>query len=157
MLEQTSSRPNMEQLSGPFSAEEKFIGYADIASFVRRHIRSIAGPPFIALVGALVYVFTTEPIFTARSQILIDPKMPQLLREQSGEVNFSLDNAQVESEMAVLRSEKIAVIVINELNLGSDPELQDGKTSIFATLRSWFLGKRDPVIETEFARSRRAI
>jgi capsular exopolysaccharide synthesis family protein len=59
--------------------------------------------------------------------------------------------------MAVLRSEKIAAAVINELNLSSDPELRDGKTPIFATLRSWFLGEGDRVPETEFARSRRAI
>src|SRR5262249_946737 len=97
MLDQTPSLASMgHQQSGAFFAQENFIGYADFMSFVTRHIRTIAGPPFIALVAALVYVFTTEPTFTARSQILIDPKMPQLLREQSGEVNFSLDNAQVE-------------------------------------------------------------
>jgi capsular exopolysaccharide synthesis family protein len=158
MLDQTSSLPNMgQQLSGAFSAEEQFIGYPDIASFVRGHIRTIAGLPLIALVGALVYVFTTEPTFTAKSQILIDPKVPQLLREQSGEVNFSLDNAQVESEMAVLRSEKLATTVINELNLSNDPELQNDKTSIFTTLQSRFLGEGNRAKETEFFRFRRAI
>lgn len=126
---------------------------------------ALAGSPIVALLGALMYIFSTSPIFTARSQILIDPKMPQILHEQSGEVNFSLDNAQVESEIAVLRSEKIAMIVINELHLDNDSEFQDQKSSIFALLWSRLLGENDSgAMElgndkgmTEFARSRRVI
>jgi capsular exopolysaccharide synthesis family protein len=91
--------------------------------------------------------------------------LPQLLREQSGEVNFSLDNAQVESEIAVLRSEKIAMIVINELDLNNDSEFRNQKPSIFALLRSSLLGENDSGTTelgtdkgmTEFARSRRVI
>jgi capsular exopolysaccharide synthesis family protein len=106
-----------------------------------------------------------DPIFTAKSQILIDPKLPLLLREQSGEVNFSLDNAQVESEIAVLRSEKIAMLVINELNLNNDAEFSDPRPSIFETLLSPFWGGGDagPIAPgydratAEFARSRRVI
>jgi capsular exopolysaccharide synthesis family protein len=157
MLDYIFSQPNLNRRPlGTSSPGEEFIGYADLVSFIRRHVWTIAGPPLIALVGALAYVFITDPIFTARSQVLIDPKMPQLLREESGEVNFSLDNSQVESQIAVLRSEKIALIVINELNLSKDPEFQDQKTSIFAELCSWLSGSGDT--ETaEFARSRRAI
>jgi capsular exopolysaccharide synthesis family protein len=157
MLDHTSSPPNLDQRpSGRFSAEGEFVGYADIVSFVRRHFWTIAGTLVVALVGALVYVCMTDPIFTARSQILIDPKMPQLLREQSGEVNFSLDNAQVESQIAVLRSEKIAMMVINELNLNKDPEFQEQKASIFGMLPLWPAGGNDTGT-TEFARSRRTI
>jgi capsular exopolysaccharide synthesis family protein len=157
MLDYTSSLPNLDQRPlGRSSAEREFIGYADIMSFVRRHVWTIAGSPVIALVAALVYICIADPIFTARSQILIDPKMPQLLREQSGEVSFSLDNAQVESQIAVLRSEKIAMMVINELSLDKDPEFQDQKAAIFATLGSW-LSTRDDTGATEFARSRRAM
>src|SRR5262249_14022588 len=110
----------------------------------------------IGLVGSLTYVLMTDPIFTARSQILIDTKMPQLLREESGEINSSLDNAQIESQIAVLRSEKIATMVITELNFSEDPEFHDQKASIFVKLGSWFSGE-GKTETTEFARSRGAI
>jgi len=54
--------------------------------------------------------------------VLIQPKLPQLLQQtQPAEVNLSLDTAQVESQIAVLQSEKIAMMVINELGLMNDP------------------------------------
>src|SRR5215831_7983108 len=157
MLDYTSSLPNSDQR--PFGASVpggQIIGYADLVSFIRRHVWTIVGSPLIALVATLLYLLMTDPIFTARSQILIDPKMPQLLREESGETNFSLDSAQVESQIAVLRSEKIAMMVVRELNLNKDPEFRDQKTSIFAGPWSWLPGA-DGAETTEFARSRRAL
>jgi capsular exopolysaccharide synthesis family protein len=157
MLDHTSSLPNLDQPpSGRFSAEGEFISFNDIVSLVKRHVWTIAGSSLIAVMGALVYVSTTEPIFTARLQLLIDPNMSQLPLGQSAEINFSLDNAQVESQIAVLRSEKIATMVINELNIDKDPEFQQEKTSIFGRLQLWVSGRNSTGM-TEFARSRRAI
>jgi uncharacterized protein involved in exopolysaccharide biosynthesis/Mrp family chromosome partitioning ATPase len=157
MLDHTSSLPNLDQRpSGRFSAEGELISFTDIVSLVKRHVWTIAGSSLIAVMGALVYVSTTEPIFTARLQLLIDPNMSQLPLGQSAEINFSLDNAQVESQIAVLRSEKIATMVINELNIDKDPEFQQEKTSIFERLQLWVSGRNSTGM-TEFARSRRAI
>lgn len=157
MLDPTSPLPDLDHRPSEMSsARGEFIGYADLVSFVRCHVWTVVCSLIAALVGALVYVFMADPIFTAKSQILIDPKLPQLLREQSGEVNFSLDNAQVESEIAVLRSEKIAGIVINELGLNNDSEFKDQKPSFLTTLLSSLFGQNGTGM-TEFVRSRRAI
>ena len=150
---------------GAFPAGGQFIGYADIANFVRCHLRVLAVAPAAALVAALIYVLVTDPVFTAKSQLLIEPAMPQLLREQSGEVNFSLDNAQVESDMAVLRSEKIAMMVINGLDLIHDPEFQNEGQSVFGMPRSLFAEQNESRatepgnagVAAEFVRSRRTI
>jgi capsular exopolysaccharide synthesis family protein len=166
MLDPTASLPNLDQrLFETSFARGELIGYADIVRFVRCHFWTLIGFPIVGLVGALAYVFMASPIFTAKSQILIDPKLPQLLREQSGGVNFSLDNAQVESEIAVLRSEKIAMMVINTLGLNQDSEFEEQNPSSFAVLRSRLLGGRDTELIksihdtwiTDFARSRRTI
>ena len=156
MLDHTSLANLERQQTKRASDGSEFIGYADIAQFVKRNRTTILGSPLITIVGAILYILVTDPIFTARSQILIDPKMPQLLREQTGEVNFSLDNAQVESQIAVLRSEKIALTVINELKLREDPDFQDRRRSIFATLRSWIWNSNDQGV-SEFEQSRHAV
>jgi uncharacterized protein involved in exopolysaccharide biosynthesis len=83
--------------------------------------------------AASLYLLLATPEFIARSQILIDPKTP-VLREQTREVNFSLDAAQVESQITLLRSEKIAAMVINDLKLRDDREFQGAAPAMWRTL-----------------------
>jgi capsular exopolysaccharide synthesis family protein len=153
----------------------QFISHADIFAFVRRYAGTIAACVLTGIGVAGAYLVTAEPIFTARSQLLIDPKMPQFLLEQRSEVNFSLDTAQVESQIAVLRSERIITSVIEKLNLTEDPEFQGRGTSPLKTLTAalpewlqsqslleWFgsadedIVLSDPVL-SDFERLRRAI
>ncbi len=100
--------------------DREFISLSDITDFLRIHARLIAGCVGIGILGAGFYVATTERIYTASTQILIEPKLPQLLQQQAAEVNLSLDTAQVESQIVVMKSEKIAMMVINELKLLDD-------------------------------------
>jgi capsular exopolysaccharide synthesis family protein len=108
--------------TGRSAPERSFISHNDIARFVKRYFWTIATSVLATLSAAILYLLTTTPIYTARTQILIDPKIPQVLRQQTGDAVFALDSAQVESEIAVLRSEKIATSVIEQLHLLNDPE-----------------------------------
>ncbi|WP_164924088.1 Wzz/FepE/Etk N-terminal domain-containing protein [Sinorhizobium fredii] len=112
--------------SNPYrpDSDSDFIRFADITSFIRQRIFLIMSCPFIGLLGAVFYVATTDSIFTARTQILIEPKIPELLQKQSSDINLSLDTSQVETQLAVLRSEKIASMVIDELGLVDDPSFK---------------------------------
>lgn len=103
------------------AASQEFIGLSDITGFLRRYVRTILACLAAALVVAWFYNSTTDPVFTATTQILIEPKLPQHL-QQGGEVNLSLDTAQVESQIAVMQSEKIAAMVIDQLKLVDDPK-----------------------------------
>ncbi|MBZ9709268.1 ATPase [Mesorhizobium sp. ESP7-2] len=100
---------------------QEFIGFADITGFSRRYFGTIIACLGAALLVAWFYNSTTDPVFTASAQILIEPKVPQHLQE-GGEVNLSLDTAQVESQIAVMQSEKIAAMVIEQLKLVEDPK-----------------------------------
>jgi uncharacterized protein involved in exopolysaccharide biosynthesis/Mrp family chromosome partitioning ATPase len=102
------------------SAGQEFIGLSDITGFLRRYIGTIIACLAAALMVAWFYNSTTDPVFTASAQILIEPKLPQHLQE-GGEVNLSLDTAQVESQIAVMQSEKIAEMVLDQLKLVDDP------------------------------------
>ena len=101
------------------NAGQEFIGLSDITGFLRHYVGTIAACLAVALVVAWFYNSTTDPVFTASAQILIEPKLPQHLQE-GGEVNLSLDTAQIESQIAVLQSEKIASMVIDQLKLIED-------------------------------------
>ncbi|MFD1981409.1 GumC family protein [Mesorhizobium newzealandense] len=105
----------------PASVDHEFIGLSDITGFLRRYIGTIIACLAAALLVAGFYNLTTDPTFTASAQILIEPKLPQHLQE-GGEVDLSLDTAQVESQIAVMQSEKIAAMVLDQLKLNDDPE-----------------------------------
>ena len=78
------------------------------------------------MLGALLASFfaaTANPVYVSQTQILIDPKLPQfLLQQPQSEINLSIDTAQIESQLAVLRSRKIATIVIDKLDLTHNPK-----------------------------------
>ena len=103
------------------AADQEFIGISDIVGFLRRYAGTIAAMLAAALLIGLFYVSTTDSTYTASTQILIEPRVSQHLQD-AGEVNLSLDTAQVESQIAVMQSEKIATMVIDQLRLLDDPD-----------------------------------
>ncbi|WP_245454922.1 GNVR domain-containing protein [Mesorhizobium sp. M9A.F.Ca.ET.002.03.1.2] len=106
-------------------APQDFISLADIVSFVRQYIFSILAFMVAGIGCATFYFATSDPIYVARTQILIEPKIPRNLQQQPSEVNLSLDTAQIESQLAVLRSQKIAIMVIDDLGLMDNPTFRD--------------------------------
>jgi len=148
-------RPAPSDTPSQLSADAwEYISLADILHFVRQNLWTITAPILLCTFIALVYSLSTSPVFTARAQLLIDPKTP-ILREQTGEVNFSLDAAQVESHITVLRSEKIATAVINHLGLVDDPEFETASTTAWLNPLSWF--RRQSAAESAFLKLRHAI
>lgn len=106
-------------------APHDFISLFDIVSFVRQYLFFILSFSVAGILCSAFYIGTSDPIYAARTQILIEPKIPRNLQQQPAEINLSLDTAQVESQLAVLRSEKIAMMVIDDLGLMNDPRFRD--------------------------------
>ncbi|MDN5928463.1 MAG: Wzz/FepE/Etk N-terminal domain-containing protein [Hyphomicrobiales bacterium] len=108
-------RPQRERDSG-------FTSLADVLAFVRASALPISLFVVLGLLVAQLYVATTEPTYTASAEVLITPKLPASLQLQPSEVNLSLDTAQIESQIVVLQSEKIAKRVIDKLDLVHDAD-----------------------------------
>lgn len=104
------------------------ISRAELVAFGRRHVLTIVGCAFLGLLLAGLYAASEVPSYTARTQVLIGLKAP-VLNAQEREVETSLDTAEMESQMTLLRSELIANMVIDELGLMDDPEFRDEKIS----------------------------
>jgi uncharacterized protein involved in exopolysaccharide biosynthesis/Mrp family chromosome partitioning ATPase len=89
------------------------------------------GPLLFACAGvmlalATVYVVVVPRSYTATAQILIDPKIPQPMHEQASDAALSIDNPQVESQLILIRSERILSAVDADLKLSADPDFVSG-------------------------------
>lgn len=130
-------------------ASEEYISYGDILRFLERYWLTIALTSMASLVAALLYLLLAQPMFTARAQILIDPRMPSVVREQVGETSIALDSPQVESQIAVLRSEELGAKVIDALGLLDDSEFQPKQPSdlmrMLGSLWAWTRTKSPPL------------
>lgn len=95
---------------------------ADILYFLLSNALVIIGCVILALLAAYFYLSTRTPLYTARAELFIDSRGSQILRDQLGDGGIVLDLGQIESQIAVLQSEQIALIVIKKLNLLDSPE-----------------------------------
>src|SRR6202051_3177392 len=88
-----------------------------------------------AIALSLVYLFTTPKLYTAHAQFLIDTTKMQVLRQQQQVVGeMPLDAAQVETEIEVLKSDRVGLSVIKELKLTEDPEFVGSQTGFIGTI-----------------------
>lgn len=106
------------------SFRREYVSRSDIAHFVRRNLAWVLTPVAVGLVVAVIYLLLALPAYTARTQLLIDPRMPQPLREGLGDVAVNIDSAQIESQIAVLRSSELAYAVIDKLDLTNNADFQ---------------------------------
>ncbi|HET7848465.1 MAG TPA: GNVR domain-containing protein [Pseudolabrys sp.] len=97
------------------------------ASFVfcRRNAKLISVFAIIGLAIGISYLSLAPAMFTAKAQLLIEPKLPQFLQENASDSSHVLDSSQLESHMVLLQSERVATAVIEKLNLLHDPEFQE--------------------------------
>lgn len=119
------SGPRLKRFDGRHDDSE-FFNLADIFRFFRRNLGTIAGAIIVALAVMAVYLVLTKTVYRADAQLLIDANVQQVFREQYGEGRGLLDSAQVESQLAILRSEQLALAVIKKVNLLGPSEAADG-------------------------------
>ncbi len=102
--------------------EPSIVTINQILLFLRRHQETLGVCIVAPVLLAILYCAMAQPIYTARAQLLLDPQTPQPLQEQTGNSNSTYDNPQIESQIALLRSDTIASTVSNALGLLTDPE-----------------------------------
>ena len=113
-----TSRSNPDA-RGHAAAAHSFHG---IYEFLKANRYTIGVPVVLLALLMSIYIVTAKPMYTAVTHLLIDANLPHILPEQPGDYRAQLDAAQVDSQIAILRSDEISMIVINKLQLMSDPE-----------------------------------
>jgi uncharacterized protein involved in exopolysaccharide biosynthesis len=102
------------------------ISIGDVIDFFYRYFLLISATTLAGIAVAMAYILTASSLYTAHGQLLIDVKVLHLATEQWREAGQVLDAAQIESQIAVLRSEPVAQSVARHLNLQNDPTLLAG-------------------------------
>jgi succinoglycan biosynthesis transport protein ExoP len=135
------------------------IGFDLVLAAARRQLRVLVASALIALFFGLLYIVTAVPRYTATTDIFIDSqKNKNELGATIAELTF--DTGAIDSQVEVLKSEKIALAVVSTLHLDSDPEFIGVRGSLIERawrvlrsafdFRSWFVSREKANPEKEF-------
>jgi succinoglycan biosynthesis transport protein ExoP len=97
---------------------------------IRRQFRIIAAGCILGLVFGLAYVLTAQPLYTATSQLLIDDQQVRALDQGPSSSRTGFDTAKVDSQVELLKSEKIALSVVDSMNLRENSDLFASQPSL---------------------------
>jgi uncharacterized protein involved in exopolysaccharide biosynthesis len=103
------------------TADNEVVPLALALAFLGRQRALISTCLLVALGLACLYVLVAPNRYTATAQLLTDTKRSDSPAAQYGLV----DAAVVDSQVETIKSEKIAIAVINKLNLTQDPEFSE--------------------------------
>jgi polysaccharide biosynthesis transport protein len=101
---------------------ETEIDLRGVIGLLRRQLRLIIGTVVVVIALAAIVIFSLTPVYTASTLVLVDPSRKNLLDPAAEMVGASSENARVESEVEILRSDAVLLEVIRANNLISDPE-----------------------------------
>ncbi len=142
------------------------IDFDQLLAAARRQVRVVAIASAAALLLGLAYTITAVPRYTATTDILIDSQKDQNALSSSIAA-LTFDTSAIDSQVEVLKSEKIALSVISAMNLTGDAEFMGARGSLvgqaFRLLRSafdfsgWFMSREKSDVEEDADLKRTAI
>ena len=97
------------------------IDIRSVVALLRRQVWLIAITTAVVVALAVAYLVVAKPVYTASTLVFVDTKARSLVYDDQG-VAPSNDNARVESEVEILRSATVALAVVRDQNLVTDPE-----------------------------------
>ncbi|MEM7429372.1 MAG: GumC family protein [Pseudomonadota bacterium] len=108
----------------------------DFMLIVLRRLHIVALVAALTVIGVLGYIWTTTPLYSARVEILIDPRQRQTVESEItptglGSSAAGADTLLLESQVEVLNSQKVADALIRWENLTEDPEFAGGEAPFF--------------------------
>ncbi|WEK05678.1 MAG: Wzz/FepE/Etk N-terminal domain-containing protein [Candidatus Devosia phytovorans] len=122
------------------------INLQELLGLLRRQFRMILGITLAIAGVAAAITATITPVYTATALLQVDPGNQSLLTPQSGYGDMNSDNARVDGEVELVRSDTVLLTVIDELDLVSDPEF-GAELGLVARILS-ALNLRQPTLPT---------
>lgn len=116
--QKTSQRSDLDH----FFHDPEYITFSDIITFIRRYFFILVAGVVIGAGLAFFYVWNATPLYTARAHLLIDPSSTEVMQDKRSEV--TLDAAHIQNQIEVIKSDKIATTVIEQLGLLDDQEFR---------------------------------
>ena len=132
---------------------------AKVIGFTRRQFLVVLSVLPLALGLAAIYLFTTPPIYSADTRIIIDKERVKVF-QQSILGEDPVDAIMMESQLEILKSENFALSIVKNLHLTQYPEFVAPKVSLIGFARkviSKLFTSRDNQSNTEFELTRSAV
>jgi polysaccharide biosynthesis transport protein len=101
----------------------------------KRQLRLVMCISILGALAGLAYSLTATPLYTASTQLMIDSTTgggDQTTAATLADVEF--DNGAIDSQVEVLKSDRIARLVMEKLQLQNDPELSTSKRGIISSV-----------------------
>jgi succinoglycan biosynthesis transport protein ExoP len=111
-----------------------------IVAFIRASRRSITCWAIAGLTITLLYSFTAVPQYTAIANLILDAHKIQVFKDAPVVGDNTIDAAQIESQVEIIRSDSIARSVVTKLKLQNDPEFVAEKPNFVLRLLRAALG-----------------
>lgn len=92
---------------------------------IRRRFRLVVGTIVTVVLLTALVVFSLTPLYTARALVFVDTSSKNLLEPQPTGVYSGTENARVDSEVEIMRSEAVLRRVVEQNNLLADDEFND--------------------------------
>lgn len=87
-----------------------------------RHFRLVLVSVAVVMLAAFLYVFAQTPVYSASTLILVDPAGRDALAGERGAQSSNLNSVRVDGEIEILKSDAVAVRVVQAQALMNDPE-----------------------------------
>ncbi|MFC6741757.1 hypothetical protein [Methylobacterium tardum] len=135
---------------------------ASIERFVKLLSRSkyvLSGWILFCLILAAFYINATAPVYTATGTLLLDPRRSTTISSDAPSIasQITLDNAQAESQLQVVRSERLLAKVFQALNLETVGELHPKGFNVRETIEGLFRLHSSGLIKQDADQRRREI
>lgn len=97
--------------------DDATIDFDRLFAALRRQVWVIVAGAVLGIGCGLAYVTTTQPLYTASSQILIDDRSARAFEDASTQTSGVYDTVKLDSQVELLKSEKIGLAVVEKLDL----------------------------------------
>ncbi len=112
------------------------VSFSDITSLLKANVATFAACLVASLAIGTAYLFLAEPRYTGQTQMIVDTRLPQILRDPNAESSAAPEGVLIETHMVSLRSRTIASDVIARLGLAEDDTLVAGRGIISTFLQT---------------------
>lgn len=123
-----------------------------------RHHKFVVALWILFCIGvAALYAYTATPSYTATATLLLEPRRQGGTGSGEGSLTPSLDVGRAESELQVLRSERLLGNVFNSLGLANHPAFEfqpSGKTEFPRVSLKSLLGFPEPIASPDVVQQR---
>ena len=132
------ARPNAGAPNAP-------VDLLSIAAALLRRWKLIVACPLVVLVLTWAVLKLVPPLYKSTAEILVFDPQQQLdysVQKQVSPFVDAVDNVAMDTEVAVIKSNALALRVAKELRLDGDPEFQPHSRLAFLDRIGWFGGKQ---------------